>query len=367
MPFDVRRPPQREIDGPDADDLVGESVDQTERTGAIVAGIGVECRRPVESELAIAKFVHPQCLCGKLIMGVHVDPVAQIGDLRCGIRCREADVIGAPGNHRFGVHPDHVGRELVGNDRQFAAIGLCKHIAAIDVQRGRKADGDRVASGRRFPVAPGTGDPGDVAFAPGQGRGDLVADADLARGYSAGKAATVALLDRHPERPVGCTVRDVDTLQQLEQTGAVEPDEHAACLVDVLAGFRRQRNDMNRLERKALCEIAVLGLDRPEPGFVPIHQVHLVHRKHDIADAQKRDDMGMVPRPGQDALRRVDQDDRQIGTGRARCHRARVLCVARHVSRNEAALFRLQPAKRQANRAVERIIGPEQREVHRPR
>ncbi len=76
--------------------------------------------------------------------------------------------------------------------------------------------------------------------------------------------------------------------------------------------------------------------DRGEAVFAVAHQVHLVDREHDAADAHQRHD-GAVPKGlRQQALGGVDQDDREVGGRGARRHVARVLLVARRVGDDEA-------------------------------
>ena len=69
-----------------------------------------------------------------------------------------------------------------------------------------------------------------------------------------------------------------------------------------------------------------------------IHQVDLVHRQHDMADAQQRGDIGVAAGLGQHALARVDQDDGEIGVGGAGRHVAGILLMARRVGDDEFAL-----------------------------
>ena len=73
----------------------------------------------------------------------------------------------------------------------------------------------------------------------------------------------------------------------------------------------------------------VVADDAVEGVLAEIHQVDLVDRHHDVADAEQRADVGMPPRLRQHALARIDQDDgerRARGAGR---HVARVLLMAR--------------------------------------
>ncbi len=73
-------------------------------------------------------------------------------------------------------------------------------------------------------------------------------------------------------------------------------------------------------------------------AWLIIHQVDLVHRQHDVADAQQRRDIGVAAGLGQHALARIDQDDGEIGVGGAGRHVAGILFMARRVGDDEFAL-----------------------------
>jgi hypothetical protein len=75
-------------------------------------------------------------------------------------------------------------------------------------------------------------------------------------------------------------------------------------------------------------EGAVVGDDRVELRLIIADQVHLVHRQHDVADADQVREIGVAPRLGQHALARVDQDHREVGGRGAGHHVAGILLVA---------------------------------------
>ena len=66
-----------------------------------------------------------------------------------------------------------------------------------------------------------------------------------------------------------------------------------------------------------------------------VDQVHLVDADDDVRDAQQRGDVGVAPGLLDDALARVDEDDRQVGGRGAGDHVARVLHVAGRVGDDE--------------------------------
>ena len=73
-------------------------------------------------------------------------------------------------------------------------------------------------------------------------------------------------------------------------------------------------------------------------------KVHLVDGEDEVADAHERADAGMAACLRQDALRRVDEDDGEVGKRGAAGHVARVLLVARRVGTDEAAVVRRKVA-----------------------
>src|SRR5271166_107720 len=59
-----------------------------------------------------------------------------------------------------------------------------------------------------------------------------------------------------------------------------------------------------------------IGVTRSNVSFPSeSRKVHLVDHQHDLTDAQQRRDRGMPAGLRQDALARIDQQDRQVGGG----------------------------------------------------
>jgi hypothetical protein len=80
-----------------------------------------------------------------------------------------------------------------------------------------------------------------------------------------------------------------------------------------------------------------VGNDAVEHRLIVIHQIHLVHRQHQLADAQQGCDGGVAAGLHQQALARVHQQDRHIGGRGAGDHVAGVLVMPRRVGQDEAA------------------------------
>ena len=101
--------------------------------------------------------------------------------------------------------------------------------------------------------------------------------------------------------------------------------------------------------------------------LVVIDQVHLVDREHEAADADQLGEIGVAPGLGQDALARIDQQDREVGGRRTGHHVARILLVARRIGDDEFALRAGEEAigdvDRDALLALRRQAVDEQREI----
>jgi hypothetical protein len=87
---------------------------------------------------------------------------------------------------------------------------------------------------------------------------------------------------------------------------------------------------------KARYSATILVEDR----LVKIHQVDLVHRQDDVADAEQRGDDRVTARLREHALTGIDQHDGKIGCRSARRHVAGVLHMARRVGDDKLALRR---------------------------
>ena len=82
--------------------------------------------------------------------------------------------------------------------------------------------------------------------------------------------------------------------------------------------------------------------DPVEHALVEPDQIHLVHRQHELPDAQQRGDRRVPARLFQHPLARVDQQHGQIGQRGAGDHVARVLLVSRRIRQDESPPRRLE-------------------------
>ncbi len=84
-------------------------------------------------------------------------------------------------------------------------------------------------------------------------------------------------------------------------------------------------------------ELDEVELDRAESRLVEVDEVHLVDGEDDVGDAEHRGDVGVPLGLLDDALARVEQDDRDVGRRGAGDHVAGVLDVPGRVGELEAA------------------------------
>ncbi|KAG0761039.1 hypothetical protein G6F22_018981 [Rhizopus arrhizus] len=94
-------------------------------------------------------------------------------------------------------------------------------------------------------------------------------------------------------------------------------------------------------EAQLAGQIGIGIADALEHGAVPVHQIHLVDRHHDVPDAQQARDgavpLGLGQQLAVGRARGVDQDDRDVGRRGPRDHVARVLLVPWRVGNDEFA------------------------------
>ena len=117
-------------------------------------------------------------------------------------------------------------------------------------------------------------------------------------------------------------------------------------------------------------EVGEVVDDARRTRLVPVDEVHLVDAHDDVRDAQQRRDERVPARLLDDAVARVDEDDREVGRRRAGDHVARVADVAGGVGDDEAAPRRREVAVRDVDRDALLALGAqavgEQREVDVP-
>ncbi len=104
---------------------------------------------------------------------------------------------------------------------------------------------------------------------------------------------------------------------------------------NVVAIARDNGDERNVRHAQFFRKLKILGGDFRKYFFREVDEVHFVHGKHDVLDAELKHNVAMPSRLRQDSLARIDQQDRKLGCGRAARHVARVLLVARRVGHNE--------------------------------
>ncbi len=105
----------------------------------------------------------------------------------------------------------------------------------------------------------------------------------------------------------------------------------------VVAEARRHRNRLDRLEAERRGEAGKTRRDLLEHHAVEADEIDLVHRQHDVADAEQAGDDRVAMRLAQQPLARVDQQHRELGVRRAGRHVAGILLMARRVGDDEGA------------------------------
>ena len=119
---------QPEGDHAGADGVVGETVDDDERTGPPVSLIGIERDRDAGRQIAKADVVEGERVGGEVLAGIGVDPVFERRNRNRHGLGADAREIGTPRHQRLLAHPDDIGGELI---RDFGRRGRSdEHVAA---------------------------------------------------------------------------------------------------------------------------------------------------------------------------------------------------------------------------------------------
>ena len=342
LPMNIGGAHQREIDHAGAHRGIGEAVDQDEAAAVAIILVRIERQGLGQGEIAIADFVQRQGLARQMLQIVDIDFVLQRRYRRRHRGGAQLEQILAAGQQRLIRHPQQMGRELVGDVGP--RFRRRQHVAARDIYFVGQGQSDRVARHGFGKIAVMGDDAGDFRQPAGLGDGDGVAGPDATAGNGAGKAAEIQIgpidpLHRQPERLVGQGGVDVHGLQMRKQRRALVPGRLFALLdhIDAEAGGHGNRHLAG--ETQFGGENIEIRHNAVEHRLIVIHQVDLVHRQHNMADAQQRRDIGMPARLDQHALARVNQDDGKIGIGRAGRHVARVLLMAGRVGDDEFAFL----------------------------
>ena len=328
------------------------AVDENEAAEGAVHRVGVEHDGFGERKLHPRHFVQPQGVGGLVRQGVHVHAVADGGDVPHHLPRALLQQIAAAGGKGVFAHPNQHGVQAVGDVRRRARRG--QHVAAAHVQRVRQRERHRLRRGGFVQVAVG----GDNALhgggLAGRQRAHFVAGAHHAADHGAAVAAEarvrpVHMLHRQAE-VLHVPVRvHRDVLQQVQQRRALVPRHVGGLRHHVVALEGGDRYEVQVLRGEARGEGVVVRADGVERGFGELHRVHLVHRHHQMANAEQMGDERVPAGLGNHSLAGVDEDHGQVAVGGAGGHVARVLFVPRRVGDDEFALAGGKVAVRHVN------------------
>ena len=145
-------------------------------------------------------------------------------------------------------------------------------------------------------------------------------------------------------RLLGRFAFDRNCLKQLQERRPLVPREVAARMDHVVAAQGREGDEVKDGRRSARMdgrELRHEGLEvaaqRGEHVLAPVDEVDLVHRHHQLADAEQACHEGVAARLLLDAVAGVHQEDGEVGVAGAGHHVAGVLHVPRSVGHDELA------------------------------
>ena len=224
-----------------------------------------------------------------------------------------------------------------------------QHVPAAQVDGVRQGQGDGLprTGGRQFAVkAVDALHPGRPAGRQGQ---DRVAGAHRTAGDGAAEAAEVRI---GPIHPLHRQAKGAEALVPLHrhrlkmgQQGRASMPGHGLAGAGDVVPLQRGDGDGDDVQIPQLGGKAPIGaLNVGEDGLLVAHQVHLVDRQHEVADAEQRRDVAVPPGLDQQALAGIDQNDRQLRVGGAGGHVAGVLLMAGSVGDHELAPVRAEVA-----------------------
>ena len=199
------------------------------------------------------------------------------------------------------------------------------HVAAADINVVLEAHGDGHRRKRLLHRAVAGVDRLDGRrHAAGQNN-DIVARLEHTAGNLAGVTAVVVQLMAclrlrpddvlHREARVDeiAVARDVHLFEVMEQRGAVVPRRAGAARHDVVTEQRRDRDERQVADVKLGRELTEFVANPLENGLVVVDEVHLVDAQHEVRNAEQRRDERVPSSLLDDALARIDKDQREVG------------------------------------------------------
>ena len=247
--------------------------------------------------------------------------------------------IGRAPLQRLVVHPQQGGGEAAAHQQLPVPD---QHAAPGDVDLPIQTEGDGIACAGRLVVRPGPEQSGHPRLLPAGQDHELVAHPDRAGANlpleaPEGVVGAADPLHGHAEARLVPAGADLHSLQVVQQGLALVPGQAALVPGQVVPLCRRHRDDSQGLQLILRRQRPDLALDLPIDRRIIAHQIHLIYREHEVADAHQGADAGVPAGLHQHALGGVDENQGQLRKGGPHRHVAGVLLVPRRVGHDEAA------------------------------
>ena len=325
---------------PAATVAVAVTVDQDEASGLPNLCKAVQRDRSRGGDVANADFIERERMDGFAAERLDVDPMFDGRDACRNRANANLEQILATGQKRLLAHPDQMRLELIGDLRP--TVGRDQRVAARNIDMAVEPDGDRLAGAGLVAVLAGNDDAAYFPADAGKRHLDRIALAQCAAGDHSCVKPAVAIgpqyvLYEDAQRRSRLVGFHVNGFQMPKQARSVMPGRMRACRGDVVAVECGERNGNERGKAKRFGKVAEPADDAIINGAVPVHEIELVHRKHEVTNAHHMRDHRVPARLRQQAPARVDQNDREIGVRGAACRIARITFVTRRISDDEGA------------------------------
>ena len=337
-------------DGAGADGVVGGLVDQDERAAVAVVGVGVGDDDRAGAQRHRADVVEHQLdWAVELVEGLRIQPGVQRlhgGPHGPGGLLQREPVAGP---QRGVDEPAHRRVELAGQHRQHRVVGAAdEHVAAARRRcrrpaRSKPTAAQRQSCGRRRGCRPRSPSSGCRRAATPPGRRPAACPPTAVR-CSGGAARRSAATPTAPAAAAcaasGCGADSSTPSRYSSSVGPLVPRRALGAVHDVVAVLGGDRDHRQVGAAEAGRHLLQLGFDLGEPGLVEVDQVDLVDRRDEVLDAQQLCDPGVPAGLAQHPGAGVDEQDRDVGVGRAGEHVAGVALVAGGVGQDVAARAR---------------------------
>ena len=335
---------------------VGHAIDKNQRAGSVTLAVAIHHHALFAFKLNASNFIQAQCVRGLRAQRVHIHQPTHSTHSARRLLGTDAQHQLLPAHQRLLLHPHQVAFHTLRH--RWIAPDAHNHIAATAIHFVFKGEHHTLRCIRKRSIAAvlwRARNPPDARLLTRRQNANAVSWLHASRSNLPCKPAEIEVraqykLHRHTKVCIRAGAINRHRFKKFKHRATAVPRSVLAALHHVVTIQRTDRHRHRIRNTNARTEVNKLTFDGAESLLAPSNNVHLVDRRHHMANTKQAGNERMPARLCGHAFARINQADGQLAMTCASCHVARVLLMAGAVGNDETTTRGSEVSPRNINR-----------------